>query len=58
MSAAGYRSARARCARAPARSPPGSAASQHVKPENLMPSFDMLPAEEIGAIAAYLESLR
>ena len=33
-------------------------ASQHVKPENLMPSFDMLPAEELGAIAAYLESLR
>ncbi len=33
-------------------------ASQHVKPENLMPSFDMLPAEELGAIATYLESLR
>ena len=33
-------------------------ASQHLKPENLMPAFDMLPADEIGAIAAYLESLR
>ena len=44
--------------RAPARSRPGSRASQHVKPDNLMPSFDMLPADELGAIAAYLEGLR
>jgi cytochrome c oxidase subunit 2 len=32
--------------------------SQHLKPENLMPSFDTLPAAELGAIAAYLESLQ
>ena len=32
--------------------------SQHIKPDNLMPAFDMLPADEIGAIAAYLESLK
>jgi cytochrome c oxidase subunit 2 len=34
------------------------AGSRHVKPDNLMPAFDMLPAEEIAAIAAYLEGLR
>jgi cytochrome c oxidase subunit 2 len=33
-------------------------ASQHLKPENLMPSFDMLAADELGALAAYLESLQ
>jgi cytochrome c oxidase subunit II len=34
------------------------AASHHLKPGNLMPPYDMLPANEIGAIAAYLETLQ
>lgn len=32
--------------------------SQHVKPGNLMPDFAMLPADELGAIAAYLQALQ
>lgn len=34
------------------------AASQRVKPENKMPSFEQLPAEDLRAIAAYMESLQ
>lgn len=34
------------------------ASSQHLKPENLMPSFGNLPGEDLRAIAAYLESLK
>jgi cytochrome c oxidase subunit II len=33
------------------------ASSQHLKPGNLMPSFGMLPGEELNALAAYLEGL-
>jgi hypothetical protein len=29
-----------------------------VKPENLMPSYAFLPADELDAIAAYLAGLR
>jgi cytochrome c oxidase subunit 2 len=32
--------------------------SQHIKPDNLMPSFDTLNEQELQAIAAYLESLQ
>ena len=31
---------------------------QQVKPENLMPSYHMLPVDEVNDIAAYLTSLR
>jgi cytochrome c oxidase subunit 2 len=31
---------------------------QHIKPDNLMPSFDTLNEQELQAIAAYLESLQ
>ena len=31
---------------------------QDVKPGQHMPAFDMLPADEIRAIAAYLRALR
>ena len=34
------------------------ARNQEIKPENLMPPFDMLPDEELTALAAYLESLK
>jgi cytochrome c oxidase subunit II len=34
------------------------ASSQHLKPGNLMPSFGMLPGEELNALAAYLEGLK
>jgi cytochrome c oxidase subunit II len=34
------------------------ASSQHIKPGNLMPSFGMLPGEELNAIAEYLEGLK
>ena len=34
------------------------AASQHIKPENAMPSFDGFSGEELGVLAAYLESLK
>lgn len=33
------------------------AASRHLKPGNKMPSFDQLPAEDLRALAAYMESL-
>jgi cytochrome c oxidase subunit 2 len=32
--------------------------SQHLKPGNLMPSFGMLPGEELNALAEYLEALK
>ncbi len=32
--------------------------SQHIKPGNAMPEYDMLNAEELAALAAYLESLK
>jgi cytochrome c oxidase subunit 2 len=34
------------------------ASSQHLKPGNLMPSFAMLPGEELAALAEYLEALK
>ncbi|MYZ48929.1 c-type cytochrome [Rhizobiales bacterium L72] len=34
------------------------ASSQHIKPGNFMPSFDVLSSEDLVAVAAYLESLR
>lgn len=34
------------------------ASSQHLKPGNLMPSFGMLAAEDLAALAAYLSGLR
>ena len=34
------------------------AASQHIKPGNKMPSFDRLSAEDLRALAAYMESLQ
>jgi len=34
------------------------AASQHIKPENRMPSFDRFTGEELRALAAYVESLQ
>ena len=34
------------------------AASQAIKPDNLMPSYSMLAPEELAALATYLESLR
>ncbi|HYD80297.1 MAG TPA: cytochrome c oxidase subunit II [Paucimonas sp.] len=34
------------------------AASQHIKPGNEMPSFDRLSAEDLRALAAYMESLQ
>jgi cytochrome c oxidase subunit II len=34
------------------------AASQHLKPGNLMPSFDALTGPDLRAVAAYLESLK
>ncbi|MEJ7667986.1 MAG: cytochrome c oxidase subunit II [Casimicrobiaceae bacterium] len=34
------------------------ASSQHLKPENRMPSFDIFTGEELRALAAYLESLQ
>jgi cytochrome c oxidase subunit II len=34
------------------------ASSQHLKPGNLMPSFAMLPGEELVALAEYLEGLK
>ncbi len=34
------------------------AASQHIKPENKMPSFDRFAGQDLVALAAYLESLR
>jgi cytochrome c oxidase subunit 2 len=34
------------------------ASSQHLKPGNLMPSFGMLPGEELRSLAGYLESLK
>jgi cytochrome c oxidase subunit 2 len=33
------------------------ASSQHLKPGNLMPSFAMLPGEQLSALAEYLEGL-
>src|SRR5690606_41123051 len=33
-------------------------APHHAKPEALMPPFDMLPAEDVHAMAAWLESLQ
>lgn len=32
--------------------------SQHLKPDNLMPSFNVLQGQDLRAIAAYLESLK
>jgi cytochrome c oxidase subunit 2 len=32
--------------------------TQHIKPDNLMPSFDIFPGDELRALAAYLESLK
>jgi cytochrome c oxidase subunit 2 len=32
--------------------------SQQIKPGNLMPSMDILPGDDLRAVAAYLESLR
>jgi cytochrome c oxidase subunit 2 len=32
--------------------------TQHIKPDNLMPSFDIFPGSELRALAAYLESLQ
>jgi cytochrome c oxidase subunit II len=32
--------------------------SQHIKPENRMPSFDIYSGEDLRALAAYLESLK
>ena len=32
--------------------------TQHIKPDNLMPSFDIFPGSELRALAAYLESLK
>jgi cytochrome c oxidase subunit 2 len=34
------------------------ASTQHIKPDNLMPSFDIFPGDELRALAAYLESLK
>ena len=34
------------------------ASSQHIKPENLMPSFDIFTGQELRAIAGYLEQLK
>ncbi len=34
------------------------AATQHIKPDNLMPSFDIFSGDELRALAAYLESLK
>jgi cytochrome c oxidase subunit 2 len=34
------------------------ASSQHLKPGNLMPSFIMLPGDELSALAEYLEGLK
>ena len=34
------------------------ASSQHLKPGNLMPSFAMLPGDELSALAEYLEGLK
>jgi cytochrome c oxidase subunit 2 len=34
------------------------ASSQHLKPGNLMPSFDRFTGEELRAVASYLESLK
>ena len=34
------------------------ASSQHLKPENRMPSFSTLPGRDLRALAAYLESLK
>jgi cytochrome c oxidase subunit 2 len=34
------------------------ASSQHIKPGNLMPSFERFSGEELGALAAYVESLK
>ena len=34
------------------------ASSQHVKPGNLMPSFEHLPAGELQSVAAYLSGLK
>jgi cytochrome c oxidase subunit 2 len=31
--------------------------NQHIKPENLMPEYDILTPEDLTAVAAYLESL-
>jgi cytochrome c oxidase subunit 2 len=31
--------------------------NQHIKPENLMPDYDILTPEDLDAVAAYLESL-
>lgn len=31
--------------------------NQHIKPDNLMPSYDMLPEGELSALAAYLDGL-
>ena len=32
--------------------------SQHIKPENLMPPFEIYTDKELGQLAAYLESLK
>jgi cytochrome c oxidase subunit II len=32
--------------------------TQHIKPDNLMPAFDIFPGNELRALAAYLESLK
>ena len=32
--------------------------SQSIKPNNRMPAYRSLPADELGALAAYMESLR
>jgi cytochrome c oxidase subunit 2 len=32
--------------------------SQSIKPGNRMPSYDMLPAKDTAAIAAWLETLK
>ena len=34
------------------------ASAQHLKPDNLMPSFTHLQGEQLRAVAAYLESLK
>jgi cytochrome c oxidase subunit II len=32
--------------------------TQHIKPDNLMPSFNIFPGDDLRALAAYLESLK
>ena len=54
-----------RCRSAPASCPTTSARiagwiadAQHIKPDNMMPSFNTFSGEELRALAAYLASLR